>query len=93
MGKWNGRDFLLKDGETKLYPKFLAEKFAENMAIEILHELKQDIYSKDKLNELASKMLGNEMVDIDFPDKSDVDLIIEEIEYANNTYLNNQNGE
>ena len=62
------------------------------MAIEILHELKQDIYSKDKLEELTSKMLGDEIVDIDFPDKSEVDLIIEEIEYANNKYLNKYTG-
>jgi hypothetical protein len=38
--------------------------------------------------ELKEKMLGSEMVEVEFPEKSNGDILAEEIEYANNKYLN-----
>jgi len=38
--------------------------------------------------EMKSKMIGDEIIEVEIPDKTESDLLIEEIEYANNKYLN-----
>jgi hypothetical protein len=87
-GEWDGKEFILREGETKLLPQFLADKFAEIIATDICHKLKRDLISKEEMKELKDKMLGSEIVDVDFPDKTSGDILAEEIEYANNKYLN-----
>ena len=87
-GSWSGKEIELKDGETKLLPIWLAEKFAEVMAMEVFTNLRQDLVGKEELNTLKQKMLGTEVVEVEFPDKSEGEILMEEIEYANNKYLN-----
>lgn len=87
-GEWDGKEFILKEGETKLFPQFLADKFAEIIATQICNKLKKDLVSKEEMKELKDKMMGSEMVEVEFLDKSDGDILAEEIEYANNKYLN-----
>jgi hypothetical protein len=66
----------------------MADKFSEMMATEIFHNMKQDLIDKTELKAMKDKMLGDEEVEVEFPDKEAVDILLEEIEYANNKYLN-----
>lgn len=88
IGTWDGKEFLIKNGESKLLPKFLADKFAEQIANQIFNRLKKDLVSKVEMAEMKSKMIGDEIVEVEIPEKTEVDLLMEEIEYANNKYLN-----
>ncbi len=88
LGTWDGKEFLIKNGESKLLPKFLADKFAEQIANQIFNRLKKDLVSKVEMAEMKSKMIGDEIVEVEIPEKTEVDLLMEEIEYANNKYLN-----
>jgi len=56
--------------------------------MEVFTNLRQDLVGKEELNTLKQKMLGTEVVEVEFPDKSEGDILMEEIEYANNKYLN-----
>ena len=87
-GNWDGREFILNEGETKLLPTFLADRFAEQVAIVICNKLKKDLISKEEMKELKDKMLGSEIVEVELPEKSATDILVEEIEYANKHYLN-----
>ena len=40
------------------------------------------------MKELKDKMLGSEIVEVELPEKSATDILVEEIEYANKHYLN-----
>jgi len=88
IGTWDGKEIPIKNGESKLLPKFLADKFAEQMANHIFNSLKKDLVSKVEMAEMKSKMIGDEIVEVEIPEKTEVDLLMEEIEYANNKYLN-----
>lgn len=87
-GTWDGKEFLIKNGDSKLLPKFLADKFAEQIANQIFNRLKKDLVSKVEMAEMKSKMIGDEIVEVEIPDKTEADLLMEEIEFANNKYLN-----
>jgi hypothetical protein len=58
------------------------------MANHIFNSLKKDLVSKVEMAEMKSKMIGDEIVQVEIPEKTEVDLLMEEIEYANNKYLN-----
>jgi hypothetical protein len=58
------------------------------MANHIFNSLKKDLVSKVEMAEMKSKMIGDEIVEVEIPEKTEVDLLMEEIEYANNKYLN-----
>lgn len=87
-GTWDGKEIIIKEGETKLYPEFLADKFAEIIATKILNQLKKEIICKDELQEMKDKMIGSEKVEVELPEKTPTDILLEEIEYANKYYLN-----
>lgn len=86
-GQWNGADFTLQYGETKLLPDYMAEKFAENMATIVFQSLKQDLVDKNTMAEMKNKMLGD-VESLDIPDKTPEDIVREEIEFVNKKYLN-----
>lgn len=88
LGTWDGKEITIKNGESKLLPKFLADKFAEQIANQIFNRLKKDLVSKVEMAEMKSKMIGDEIVEVEIPDKTEADLLMEEIEFANNKYLN-----
>ena len=88
IGSWGGKEFEIKDGESKLFPDFMADTFAEKMAMEILFSMKQDIIGKAELTAIKNKMLGDEIISVEVPSKTEVELLAEEIEYVNKKYLN-----
>ena len=87
-GTWDSKEITVKEGETKLLPEFLANKFAEIIATKILNQLKKEIIGKDELQDMKDKMIGSEKVEVELPEKTPTDILLEEIEYANKHYLN-----
>ena len=90
VGKWNGEEFLIKKGETKLFHTFLANKLSQDIASKMLHDLKRDIHSKDDLKYYTTQMLGETEVDVEIPEKTETDILKEEMEFANNQVLKNK---
>jgi len=85
-GSWSGVEFKLSDGETKLLPTFMADKFAEIMAKKIFHSLNRDLVGREELKELEDKMLGEEE-SLNIEEKTDLELLVEEIDFVNTKYL------
>ena len=58
-GKWAGQDYLIKAGETKPYPTFLANHFAKQLAQKIFIRDGKDFSDEILLKPLVDKMIGN----------------------------------
>jgi hypothetical protein len=56
----------------------------------MLHDLKRDIHSKDDLKYYTTQMLGETEVDVEIPEKTETDILKEEMEFANNQVLKNK---
>lgn len=65
VGMWAGKEEVIKSGETKPYPKFLADHLALHLAKKILLRNGDDFGDEGLLKSLKDKILGN--VEVEMP--------------------------
>lgn len=63
-GQWGGKIELIKAGETRPFPRFLAEHYAKHLASKILLKEGKDFGDPGSRQSLIAKMLGQVSVPI-----------------------------
>ena len=58
-GMWGGEITIIKAGETKPFPRFLAQHFTKHLIDKILHRGNSDASDGNLRNSLEAKILGN----------------------------------
>jgi len=58
-GMWGGKITVIKTGETKPFPRFLAYHYCDHLIDKILHRQEVDAGDKSRRDELEQKILGN----------------------------------
>ena len=67
-GMWGGKETIIKKGETKPYPKFLAEHYAKHLGKKMLIREGKDFGNVKLLEELRLKIIGNVTVNVSEPE-------------------------
>ena len=64
IGKWGGEEYLIKAGETKIFPDFLTRHFAKHLVDKmLLKTASKDYANKEKRAKLEEQMIGKVVVE------------------------------
>lgn len=77
-GKWGGEVNIIKAGETKQFPKFLAEHYCKHLVNKILIRGGRDWTSADLRKPLEDRVLGKVAVETDEEEKKEEEITFEE---------------
>lgn len=81
--KWGGKPHIIKPGESKVYPRFLAEHFANKLADHVLTIQGKKVNDKTARNAVMGRILEEVVTFYEEDDRDDAELVYEQVEKAN----------